>query len=372
MLATARRHQTPAGLPARQIFARRRELQLTAATAGDPSDAYDVDEPQTDFITASGLPDYYCVLGVDDDAAPEVIKVAYRALAKACHPDFLGAKGHNISILLNEAYSVLSDTDSRNQYNLALEQALADEDDSFSGQPLSKWLVGTKMSRAEDPHESRGVFVDENTCIGCTMCASLAPATFRMESEHGRSRVFAQWANNDDDIADAVSSCPVDCIHWVQKDELAALEWVMQVHLQTRTDVGMMLSGQGGGGGVDVFQATDIYMKKRQSKMEQRERDQKVSKAQAAARRRAASELQHEKDFGRKASWWSRVSQSIGIKDLGATVSSYVSSSPGSSRVGYRKRPQPVAQNADEMLSDGSGTIPVHRSLVLSVDPDDL
>jgi hypothetical protein len=30
---------------------------------------------------------------VDDDAAPEVIKVAYRALAKACHPDFLGAKG---------------------------------------------------------------------------------------------------------------------------------------------------------------------------------------------------------------------------------------------------------------------------------------
>jgi hypothetical protein len=23
-----------------------------------------VDEPQTDFITASGLPDYYCVLGV--------------------------------------------------------------------------------------------------------------------------------------------------------------------------------------------------------------------------------------------------------------------------------------------------------------------
>lgn len=32
------------------------------------------------------------------------------------------------------------------------------------------------------------------------------------------------------DIAqDAVASCPVDCIHWVKKDELAALEWVMQV-----------------------------------------------------------------------------------------------------------------------------------------------
>ena len=30
---------------------------------------------------------------VDDDAAPEVIKVAYRALAKSCHPDFLGQRG---------------------------------------------------------------------------------------------------------------------------------------------------------------------------------------------------------------------------------------------------------------------------------------
>lgn len=39
---------------------------------------------------------------MDDDAPPDVIKVAYRALAKSCHPDFLGQQGHNICILLNE------------------------------------------------------------------------------------------------------------------------------------------------------------------------------------------------------------------------------------------------------------------------------
>jgi len=48
-----------------------------------------------------------CTLGqVDDDATLEEIKKAYRSLAKECHPDYLGDQGHNICILLNEAYEV--------------------------------------------------------------------------------------------------------------------------------------------------------------------------------------------------------------------------------------------------------------------------
>ena len=31
--------------------------------------------------------DHYATLGVADDATPEEIKVAYRGLAKLCHPD---------------------------------------------------------------------------------------------------------------------------------------------------------------------------------------------------------------------------------------------------------------------------------------------
>lgn len=37
------------------------------------------------------------------------------------------------------------------------------------------------------------------------MCVWCAPATFRMEDEYGRSRVFAQWSNTEDDIEAAIS-----------------------------------------------------------------------------------------------------------------------------------------------------------------------
>ena len=53
---------------------------------------------------------------------------------------------------------------------------------------------------------------------------------------------------------------------------------------------------------------------------------------------------------------------------------SYVRSDPGEARVGSRKRARPVVVADPGQLSDGRGTIPLERSLVLSVDTslDDL
>ena len=68
------------------------------------------------------------------------------------------------------------------------------------------------------------VYVDEHTCIGCYNCANIAQSTFFMEDEHGRARVFDQWGDDDDTIACAIETCPVDCIHYVQYDELVRLE----------------------------------------------------------------------------------------------------------------------------------------------------
>lgn len=69
-----------------------------------------------------------------------------------------------------------------------------------------------------------GVYVDEVTCIGCKHCAHVAPNTFYIEPEYGRSRVFNQDGDTEDMIQEAIDTCPVDCIHWVNYQKLNELE----------------------------------------------------------------------------------------------------------------------------------------------------
>jgi len=65
---------------------------------------------KTEFI------DYYKLLQVHYDASPEVIKAAYIKLTKVYHPDSSGAFSGGIE-LLNEAFAVLKDPRSRNEYH---------------------------------------------------------------------------------------------------------------------------------------------------------------------------------------------------------------------------------------------------------------
>lgn len=70
----------------------------------------------------------------------------------------------------------------------------------------------------------KGVYVDEITCIGCKHCAHIARNTFYMEPDHGRSRVYNQDGDPEDVIQEAIDTCPVDCIHWLDYTELKRLE----------------------------------------------------------------------------------------------------------------------------------------------------
>lgn len=70
----------------------------------------------------------------------------------------------------------------------------------------------------------KGVFVDEITCIGCKHCAHVARNTFYIEPDYGRSRVVRQDADPEPLIQEAIDTCPVDCIHWVDYTELKRLE----------------------------------------------------------------------------------------------------------------------------------------------------
>ncbi len=70
----------------------------------------------------------------------------------------------------------------------------------------------------------RGVYVDEITCVGCRNCSHVASNTFFMEPEYGRARAMRQDGDSKDLIQEAIDTCPVDCIHWVEYEELKTLE----------------------------------------------------------------------------------------------------------------------------------------------------
>ncbi len=66
----------------------------------------------------------------------------------------------------------------------------------------------------------KGVYVDEVTCIGCKHCAHVARNTFYIEPDYGRSRVIRQDGDSEELIIEAIETCPVDCIHWLDYTEV--------------------------------------------------------------------------------------------------------------------------------------------------------
>jgi ferredoxin len=74
------------------------------------------------------------------------------------------------------------------------------------------------------PEREAFAFVDERSCVGCNLCAAIAPATFFMEDTHGMARAYRQHGDADDIIGEAMASCPVDCIKSVTFEALKKLE----------------------------------------------------------------------------------------------------------------------------------------------------
>jgi ferredoxin len=70
----------------------------------------------------------------------------------------------------------------------------------------------------------RGVYVDEVTCIGCKHCAHVARNTFYIEPDYGRSRVIRQDGDGEDVVQEAIDTCPVDCIYWLDYTEVKQRE----------------------------------------------------------------------------------------------------------------------------------------------------
>lgn len=204
------------------------------------------------FKEPSPPEDLYELLKVPATADHGTIKKAYYAMQKVCHPDVAGPEGQEMCILLNDAYDVLSNETTRIAYDEQLTQYKKKPEDekvevSEDLGPTWKWQPkkhrqkpvwrGAPRSRSsweKVPPEERGpkhaqhkfVYVDEWQCISCRNCCDIAPHSFCIDVEHGRARAYTQWGNNEEYLDYAVEACPVDCIYWVSREELQALEHV--------------------------------------------------------------------------------------------------------------------------------------------------
>lgn len=56
------------------------------------------------------------------------------------------------------------------------------------------------------------VIVNQNTCIGCGVCAALCPQVYEMSSEDGKSYVKAGADHNDPGAREGEMACPVNAI----------------------------------------------------------------------------------------------------------------------------------------------------------------
>jgi hypothetical protein len=108
------------------------------------------------------MKDYYLILQIDRNAEPEVISFAYKALAKKNHPD-AGGTPEKMK-LLNEAYDILKDPDSKSEYDKIYDQEKADKARSEEEKKtVSQERAETREHAANEAHnynESQSSSID--------------------------------------------------------------------------------------------------------------------------------------------------------------------------------------------------------------------
>lgn len=110
---------------------------------------------------------HYDTLGVPEDATQDEIKAAYRLLIRKNHPDLTGAEGEAKTALVNAAFTVIGDPDSRTLYNadLRMQRRYDEPEPQVSyGDPMPTYVPPSTGHHPDDPvfAENTAEFVDED------------------------------------------------------------------------------------------------------------------------------------------------------------------------------------------------------------------
>lgn len=129
--------------------ARRRPAASTRCAASRGGGGY-----RSRASSTSLLRDPYRVLGVPDDAAPEEIKLAYRRLTKATHPDVNPAKDAAETFRrVNAAYEILADPERRGRFDRgadfqAMDEGFAPEAETRRRAEAAAWNAPSRNKNA--------------------------------------------------------------------------------------------------------------------------------------------------------------------------------------------------------------------------------
>lgn len=60
---------------------------------------------------------------------------------------------------------------------------------------------------------AKEVMVNKEECTACNLCIETTPSVFRADSE-GLAEVYDVNGASEEEIQEAIDSCPAQCIHW--------------------------------------------------------------------------------------------------------------------------------------------------------------
>ena len=58
------------------------------------------------------------------------------------------------------------------------------------------------------------VVLDQEECIGCESCVEICPEVFAFDADAEKAYVIKPEGGPEEEIQEAIDSCPVECISW--------------------------------------------------------------------------------------------------------------------------------------------------------------